>query len=772
MKRIFLTTLFLISLVIINGQDIQGLVTDGSTGIPLPGATVILEPGGTGTSSDQFGRFIFTNLSEGVYDVAVSYLGYNILTRSVTVSTDRSSKMTFELLPAIIIADEIVVTGTRTERKLEEVPLRMELMNSRTFAETPAIDLTGYMKQVAGIGVFNPGGFISHRNNVVMRGMSGVNQARVLVLSDGIPVNKADGGSVHWNLFQSDQIARVEITKGPGSSLYGGNAMGGVINIISRIPQNRFQGFVKAEYGSLNTYGGRFNISGTNANESSNGLYYSLNGYYRQSDGYVNQALEDEEGNYLALPDTASTTINNTMEEYGFDLKSGYIINEGNKIEMGISVYNDKRGTGFKYFDPTGSSNDHDSYSARASYRGTIGKATVNSDLWYRYEKYNKVNDSESESKYYTVISDRRDIGLQSHLSLPTGEMSAFTAGFDLKQGSVDAVDEYQLVTDMVFNKGRMNSVALFLQEEVKTLNEKLVLIAGLRLDHAKYFGGEYYIEEATSATSILQALEDPDQDENRWSALSPRLSVQYRFTPNFRTYITYSSGFRPSVLDDLCRSGFVRGGFKLANPLLNPERINSYEIGADLHLARLTLSPSAYYSKGKDFMYYVSTGDSILQGSRLRPVRQVENIGEVEIKGFELKISLDLLANLSVYANYGYNQSVITEFNPQYSTQSEDITGMFLTYVPVDQFSAGITYRTGIINVGITSNYTGSFYADDLNTVEIMPFSSFDLRLWRSIGKFGVRLDVENIFDNVSLVDDGTINFGRFGRFEVSYTF
>jgi outer membrane receptor protein involved in Fe transport len=170
--------------------------------------------------------------------------------------------------------------------------------------------------------------------------------------------------------------------------------------------------------------------------------------------------------------------------------------------------------------------------------------------------------------------------------------------------------------------------------------------------------------------------------------------------------------------------------------------------------------------------MYYVSTGDSIQQGSRLRPVRQVENIGEIEIKGFEIKITLDLLSNLSAYLNYNYNESVITEFDPLYSDQSEDITGMYLTYVPKNQLSAGMGWRNRVVNAGMALNHIGSYFSDDLNSTVIDPFTTLDVRLWRSFDKIGVKLDIENILNRVDLVDDGTINFGRFTRLELSWSF
>jgi len=355
---------------------------------------------------------------------------------------------------------------------------------------------------------------------------------------------------------------------------------------------------------------------------------------------------------------------------------------------------------------------------------------------------------------------------------MPLGRMSTLTAGFDLKNGSVDAVDVYQIVSDRVYNRGKMNSYAFFVQDEFRAFDEKLILIGGLRFDNARYYDGAYYIEDGTSATSILTDLEDRNQDEYKWNALSPRLSVQYRFSENFRMYAVYSHGFRPSVLDDLCRSGFVRGGFKKANPLLDPENLDSYEAGADIHLGGLTLSPSFYFSKGKDFMYYVSTGDSLTFFGRQRPVRKVENIGEVEIKGAEVKLKYDFNRGVGVFANYSYTDSRITEFNPEYSSQSEDITGKYLTYVPFNNFSAGLSWRNRFVNAGAVMNYKGKHYANDMNTVVIDPFSTFDIRLWKTIGQFNFKLDVENILDKIALVDEGYINYGRFVRMELTYLF
>lgn len=90
--------------------------------------------------------------------------------------------------------------------------------------------------------------------NVSIRGLAGDEQGRTLVLFDGIPINTSDEGSVNWNSIHIDNVQRIEVFKGPGSSLYGNSAMGGVINIISKRPVSPFSLNASGSYGSLNTW--------------------------------------------------------------------------------------------------------------------------------------------------------------------------------------------------------------------------------------------------------------------------------------------------------------------------------------------------------------------------------------------------------------------------------------------------------------------------------------------------------------------------------------
>ena len=125
---------------------------------------------------------------------------------------------------------------------------------------------------------------ISSTAKVSIRGLAGDEQGRTLVLFDGIPINTSDEGSVNWNSIHIDNVQRIEVFKGPGSSLYGNSAMGGVINIISKRPVSPFSLNTSGSYGSLNTWKTDLGLS-SRINDK---FAIFLSGYYNKSDGFNN----------------------------------------------------------------------------------------------------------------------------------------------------------------------------------------------------------------------------------------------------------------------------------------------------------------------------------------------------------------------------------------------------------------------------------------------------------------------------------------------------
>ena len=773
-KKACLLLFAILQYAAIFGQIIKGTVHDESTGERLPNANIVVKGTNLFSFTDINGVFILKDIGEKKISIEVRFIGYETKTVDMELNGKTVKKIDVGMVQSDNISDQVVVVATKTERKIKTVPARINLLSAKTLNTLPALNSDELLKYIPGVNVSRVGSFISHRSNVTMRGMSGCNQSRTLVLVDGIPVNKSDGGSVNWNSISTGNISRIEVSKGPGSSLYGSNAMGGVINIITNKPYKKLGVDARLGYGSLNTMNSNININGRLSDTYEKGMYWAINGLYNKSDGYINLVEEERD----------STTIKSGMEEYAAGLLMAYNFNRNNNLELQLSYYNDRRGSGTKIFIPEGETMDHGTYKANLIYTGQISSFNIKASVFYQNENYIKFRERSRKGNYtcYSVDSKREDMGVLFHISKNIGEHNIVTTGFDIKQGSVNALDDYtetnkyipgNEATDKVYNKGKMNTAAVFVQDEISLHNDKLKIVAGLRFDQAKFFDGAYYIENPTYRTVVLSDLENRNIDEGAWNSISPRLSGQYKFDNNFRTYISYAKGFRPSVLDDLCRSGFIRGGFKKANPNTQPETIHTFEIGSDISALKdkFNIAVSVYYSIGKDFQYYVNTGESMLMGKKMKPVRQNENISEIELYGGEIAADYNIMKDLSVFANYTYAHSTITNYHT--AGNEIDISGKFLRYVPEHQYNIGVNWNNKLISTNILYHYKGKQYGDDLNDMIIEPTNTIDLKLQRNIyKKTSIALYINNLLNEVSVVDKDYLSMGRFVKGEIRMVF
>ena len=210
---------------------------------------------------------------------------------------------------------------------------------------------------------------------------------------------------------------------------------------------------------------------------------------------------------------------------------------------------------------------------------------------------------------------------------------------------------------------------------------------------------------------------------------------------------------------------------FKIANPDLEAETLDNIEWGMDIHLFdKLKISPSVYYSLGNDFMYYVSTGDSLAMGSKIKPVRKKENISKVKIFGVELNVNYIINNNLTAFANYNYNNSKIDDFD--ISTGDNDLTDNYLIYVPKNVVSAGVEWMNRYVNVNVLYQYRDKQYMDDLNINFINSYSNVDIRLWKNINNFKIGLNVINLTDETFIESHGNISIGRFITGQIGYRF
>jgi iron complex outermembrane receptor protein len=752
---------------------ITGRVTGAPEGRPLSGAAVILD-GTRGVTTDNDGRFVIARVPSGTHTVEARILGYTAKSTSVDVSDGATVTTDFALDEDLIDAEAVVVTANRGASRIADVPARVTLIGPAAIESRPVATVDEMLSTVPGLSISRSFGIFSHKSSVTMRGLSGNEQARVLVMIDGVPVNKSDGGSVNWNLLDPAMVERIEVVKGPASSMYGSNAMGGAINVITRRPAGELSGKVTAGYGTYNTITGRISLGQKLNPGEEKGFYYRLNGFYRQSDGYITQSEFDRAANpYIVASD---------MQEYSASLKTGYVFRKGEYAEADFIAYNDRRGTGELVWQPHGNTTDHDTYQFRTRYSVDRDRFSADVSLFWLKENYRKVNEYlKDDYTWYNVLSERLDAGLLSSVSFKAGSRHMLSAGIDLKAGSVDAADVYYTSTDIVYNRGKILSSGLYLQDAFSIVPDRLVLTAGIRYDLSMFRDGAFYIDTPSAETLFMRNIEDREMDNVTWGALSPKLALNYTPSAGNRIYVSAGKGFRPAVLDDLCRSGRIRGGFKLASPDASPEYLANIEAGADFALAgKLRASLSAWYSRGTDFLYYVNKGDSIDMGYGLRPILVRTNIPLVEITGAEAELSWPVTPVLMLGTAYGYSYSVISDYRPLDEADPIDLTGNHLTDVPSSTLSLSARWQNRFFNAGLVVRYQGVMWANDQNIYDEVigsdrypAYATADLKLSRVfMEKISVDLGVQNILDTKFYDSKGAVCPGRFITLELGYVF
>jgi len=756
---------FQLSLTVMAQHTVSGKIMEAGSREAIPGAHILLN-NQLMTVSDAQGKFSFsadasTQSSSLLIVTAIGFEPYK-----TTLNQDKKTKelIIIFLKPSVKELEELVIMASRSEQRISDIPGRVELLSRERISLSASASIDESLSMLTGVHTGRSFGLFSHRATVSMRGVSGKEQARTLVLLDGIPLNKADGGSVNWNLISSGETDRVEVVKGPGSALYGGNAMGGVINIVSRKPVQPIESSFSAIYGTYQTRGFRARIGG-----KSGDFFWMANGLWRASNGYITQSDQDQQNN--------PHIIKSNFDEKNASLRLGYSKTPLFEADVTVSLFDDRRGTGEKVFQPEGNTTDYDTYSVRSTVKGRNGNTSWNAGLFFIHEKYKRVSEwFRDDYTWYDVLSNRKDYGLMTGLHHKLGA-HLISAGLDVRAGSVDASDIYYTSTDQVDNRGRNIFYGLYIQDQLTFFDQKLQLVAGMRLDYSRFSDGAFVVQQASAETIFMHPFVFEKFPTQNWTALSPRISVQYKPDNALRLYSSFGKGFRPAVLDDLCRSGRVRGGFKVANPELKPENIYSLELGADWKpLENARFSISTYFSKGNDFLYYVSTGDSIDMGFGLRPVMIRSNISGVQIAGFELEALYTVNSTINLMANYAFNQSLITAYDAGAAVSGVDLTGKFLTDVPFHAFNAGVIYRSDFVDASATAKYTGRMYVNDQNVFDDIiggnqykPVLTFDIKLKKNIGNsWFTGLSIQNILNEKIFESRGSVGPGRFILLEV----
>ncbi len=640
--------------------------------------------------------------------------------------------------------DEVVVTATKTERSIESVPASVSVITKEDIQKSAAYRVDDLLRELVGVSVRSYQGILSSSttNDLSMRGLTG--EDHVLVLKDGISINDPYGGAVEWNEVDINDIERIEVVRGTGSALYGSNAMGGVINIITKKPEKEMKSVVEISYGSMNT---RVVSLGNSATFGKFG--YQISGSYLDSDGYCDVVKEKRKPYHT----------DKSVERYTVNGKLSYEIDPSSSLVFSSAVY-DQESTGGYDIDDYEVVDEKGRYSLHYQKKGTSWnlKAEVyknDDDSHYTSPYYDSTAKSYNAIKYISY-NEQDTLGGTIQLSMALTGKNTLTLGTDYKHGKIDRHDDYLTSDRDIKVKGTQAYTALFIQDEI-SIGENLSVVLGGRYDWWKSYDGYGYDDDVTPL--------ETDYPEKSDQSFNPKVGVNYHLFKGTTLKGSVGTAFKAPTLSDLYRTYVGPGSTYRGNPDLDPEKVISYEAGIDQYIGdKLLLQATVYETHAEDFVYnvYMETIDSQKYYDKI-------NVGEVRIRGLEIGADFTLDREWSFFANATFNSSKVTEFE-----SDPELEDKYLANSPKETYVFGINYNNpDIITAKFTGRYVGERYDDDKNTTELDTYFTTDLKLSRQLWKnVTASLSITNINDVKIEEVDGKESPGRMVMGSLRMTF
>ena len=635
-------------------------------------------------------------------------------------------------------------------------PAGIQIMSSENINKFINLNTsTDFFKYSANISSLNPLGIFNHSQRVSFIG-SGEESGRTLFLFDGVPLNKADDGNVNWNMLPSGMIDKVIISKNPNSSFFGNNSMIGMVNFVSS--EKKESGFsmkTKIDYGTYNT--ASLEIMPSYRHKTERGLFFDIDAFGRRSDGFVStvDSLQMSDVNYLPTK----------LWEYKANLVLGYDFNRNNTLKIMTNVFDDFRGLEIQINEPQGTYAKHTAYLANINYQSKFQKATLGFNASYYYEHYFKNIESLKKGDYSLIYvnSIRRDFNSSVYMNSNITRFYLLSGGINLHLGDVYGVDDYQTSTDKVINSGQIITDELFINNQFKFLSKQnLILNIGGNLNLSKVTKPSFLIQNPTSATDFMTDYTG-EFDGNTLKNNSFGANLTYNIKNNFFIWTGVNKGYFNPTLEDLTRSGFMRLGFKLANPQLKPETTMKYFTGISFIKKQITAKFNASYLNGKNYMVYVETGESLFGGRK--KIVQKRNIAAVNIINSTVELEYNS-RKYGMFANYSYNYSVVNSLDSAFVDHQ-------LAYTPNHNAHLGFWVDIQNITLALASNYSSEQFLNIENTEKISAFTTFDAKLTVHLNeKFEMNMSIDNFFNYTYLINYDQQSLGRFINFSIEYNF
>jgi len=627
---------------------------------------------------------------------------------------------------------DVVVTATRTERKSIEIAGAVDTVSRERIEESKGFGLGEVLEELPGVQSGSKNG--AYDSHIIIRGAGaqatyGIRQ--IMIMVDGIPITDPDSFT-RLDPIDISLIERVEVVKGPNSTLYGANAAGGVINIITKDGFKDAGLKFKGSAGGDNTHNYNLTYGG-----SSDKVTYFLSGSYRSSDSWrehneFNTGQLNAKLGYL-IDDSSSLQLHLGYTETEFELP-GTLTEaefESDPSQVSSSWPNSAR--------------DSDSTRIALNYNrefsgGNMFTGRLYFQNWSHFHPvYGGINDGGANTWGAEIQNDlpHKLVGRKGVLTMGiTGMWDDYESDKfqyrDFNAGTAPYTSSDVKGDLMERTDARVSNYGVYIQEEFRPA-DKFIINGGVRYDKVSYEVKETnYTKWGFKAFPVFgmtyipnAVISDADKD---YSHVSPRIGVTYLLTDSSSVYAAIATGFQTPTRGEL-----------VTNLGLEPAETLNYEVGYKAH-----------YSGGHSFnvsVFHTNIDSEIIEVPNPDGSTDTyfDNAGKSTHEGVETAASIRLIDGLTLGLGYTYSDFILDE----YIASGIDYSGNRLPLIPVHQYNASLKYsHSSGFSGKIGTNVWDKYHVDEANSETYKGYTVVNTRVAYEKDNMGLFVTVDNIFD------------------------
>jgi outer membrane cobalamin receptor len=660
----------------------QGLAQDGAVLTvrvidqahkrPVTDARVELSGPSQRATTGHEGTASFAGLAAGTFQLTISRVGYAAASATVELQTDEVRTLTLELREVSYLLDPVTSTATRMQSHASEVSPSVTVVSAASLEQRQALDVSGTMQEVPGLYV-RPYGALGDVRTASIRGSSA---GQVLVLMDGQRVSSTQSGEVDLTTLPTEGIERVEVIRGGASALYGADAVGGVINVITRTraASEGFGGTMKLLSGSFGTKEAEIRGEYSSA-RSSTALSYR----YLKSEG---------DFTYHPTPDSSASRANADFLSHAFFGKERWSFDDHRALSLTGQYFTNEAG------DP-GTVAFPNAQARKRNRNALLGLAYdeewegVVQTLHVQSFYHNLLFNYEDPLAWVPILNNSHNIaaGGEAQTGLRMAGWNSMTVGYAYRW-------DHYTGTSLQGEYGRgLNSA--YVVDEVAVRPDflkgihRIAIVPALRWDRFSDFGAQL----SPKIGFVMNAGEE-------WL-----LSVK----------ANYGRSFRAPTFNDLY---WPQDAYTAGNPDLKPERANDFDAGAMLELPVLA-------GLGASFTWFGNTvTDLILWQPGADWVWRPANVGKAEIRGVETGLSFSPWKNL---LTLGWNY---THLDARNKSGTPDEYDKQLPDRPDDMHKVTLQTRYSGISAIVDFLYVGMRYTTTSNSASLPAYRVYNIHV------------------------------------------